>query len=602
MNSSDIQITSFRQILILPLTLVGAENSVSHTVHDFAKSLQNQSGWIEERDHLAHLGAANDNSAYAEFVYFHAYIQDFLYDRAGLAASTDSEPAIRLFRRTNAGQFDVSVNIDGQALGEGEAIRLDVMLPIARMNLYLFELGVVILVIEVALERDPKVKIGGTERPMSLAHAQALQNVLRRIYPPYFKKEHIDQDTAENIPEYPASLRWSGQAQATRLKPSEWIAQVAFHRRNPIDPVWRCILAPLPIEESSQDTGRRWRQIIDERIPSMVYLGIRGPSGVERKDFARLCFLDDPGRDYPYSESFLEGFEQKHCYDRHWFGTYGTRYLFSGYSMVMFGTGEPGDKNDSFHHVLSEHFRRHYFQMGLLIQLQFSALLSLSQRVSEAVKDKRTRGREEFRRQMLEIEDEVLAFEQRYWFTQVSNQLQAREIYDRWLEITGVSKIYSEVRDQVRAANAYLDAREQAAQTSATTRLSVIATFGVIGGAAFAFLGMNVLASPDFLAAFGVSKDLSAAQSVTSGGSGRWQMATAHLAVFFGVLLASCALGRLLLSRYSESSTPKRPAGRERRSVSERLNGDLIRLAAASFFLMIGFILIAFVLGLPAKP
>jgi len=30
-------------------------------------------------DHLAYLGGANDKAAaYAEFVYFHAYIQDFL--------------------------------------------------------------------------------------------------------------------------------------------------------------------------------------------------------------------------------------------------------------------------------------------------------------------------------------------------------------------------------------------------------------------------------------------------------------------------------------------------------------------------------------------
>ncbi len=553
MHSSDIEITSFRQILLLPLTLAGSDDRISDTVHDFAKTMQDQHGWTEEMDHLAHLGPANDKSAFAEFVYFHGYIQDFLYDRRDLDAANDGEhDALRLFRRADPGQLKVSVNIAGDALGESGPVRIDVALPIARMHLYLFELGVATLVVEVALERDPKVRISGREHPMSLAHAQALQNALRRIYPPYFKQQHIDMDAAENIPEYPASLSWSGGANVARLKPSEWIAQVADHRRNPMDAVWRSVLDPLPIEKSSSDTGPRWRQIIDERIPSMIYIGARDGSCIDRDDFVRLCFLDDPGRGDPYARSFLRGFERKHCYDRHWYGRYGTRYMFSGYSMVMFGTGDPADQHDIFHHVLAEHFRRHYFQMGLLIQLQFAALLSLSQRVSEAVKDKRARGRAEFRRRMLAIEDEVLAFEQRYWFTQVSNQLQAREVYDLWLGNTGVVNIYDEVRAQVRAANAYLDAREQEKQTSASTRLSIVATFGAIVGVSLAFLGMNVLASPDFLAAFGVPKDVSSVPNATASGiSGLRRLAGAHAAVFFGVVTLSCTLGRFLLARYS---------------------------------------------------
>ena len=189
-----------------------------------------------------------------------------------------------------------------------------------------------------------------------------------------------------------------------------------------------------------------WRQIIDERIPSMMMLGVREASGMTRGDFVRLCFQDEPGRDeYPYAESFLEGFEKKHCYDRFWHGETGTRYMFSGYSMIMFGNGDPANPKDFFHATLGEHFRRHYFQMGLLIQLQFAALLSLSHRVSEAVKNKKNGDKTVFRDEMLDIEREFLAFEQRYWFSQVSNQLQAREIYDLWLERTNVAKVYLEV-------------------------------------------------------------------------------------------------------------------------------------------------------------
>jgi hypothetical protein len=584
MNSSDIAITTFRQILLLPLTLVSARTGLAEAVHEIAGSLDGQQGWIEEMDHLAYLGSANDKAAYAEFVYFHAYIQDFLYDRRD-DGKDDGERPLRLFRRPDPGQLEVRFNVDGKALGEAGTVTVDVDLPIARMNLYFFELGIVILVIEVALEKDPRVKVGDATQPMSLAHAQALQNALRRIYPPYFLDKTIN---ANEVPEYPAGLRWSRGQKVEQLKPNDWIAHVEKHRRNPIDPVWKSILAPLHIEEESTDGAPRWRQIIDERIPSMVFLGVRDATGIARSDFVRLCFLDGPGRCYPYAESFLQNFEQKHCYDRFWDGTAGTRHLFSGYSMVTIGSGDPNEPTDFCHTILPRHFQRHYFQMGLLIQLQFAALLSLSHRISEAVRSKKRDGGAAFRRTMLEIEEAVLAFEQRYWFTQVSNQMQAREIYDFWLDKTGVTKVYSEVRDQVHAANAYLDAREQANQTSAATRLSVIATFGVIVGAALAFLGMNVLVTPEFLSVFGVPKDLSAVHGPGAPGFAEMRrLIAAHAAVFFGVLTLSATLGRLLLARYSDMSAATANPQQGKGGITARLNTDLGIGACVSLFLTI---------------
>jgi len=162
---------------------------------------------------------------------------------------------------------------------------------------------------------------------------------------------------------------------------------------------------------------------------------------------------------------------------------------------------ETREPKDFFHATLGEHFRRtisRWLAHPIAIR---RAAVAVASRLGGG-QNKKNGDKTVFRDEMLDIEREFLAFEQRYWFSQVSNQLQAREIYDLWLERTNVAKVYLEVREQVRAANTYLDAREQAAQTSATTRLSVIATFGVISGAALAFLGMNVLMSADFLAGF----------------------------------------------------------------------------------------------------
>lgn len=518
MNSSAISLTVFRQILILPATLTdGPAEKISDAIQDIADRLEAGSKWKEIHDHLAYLGEAKDQSAYAEFVYFHAYIQDFLYDKPPTDEKATKRP-LRLFQRDDPGTLVVEVSIKKKVLGLGDdddetSAVVEASLNIERLCLYLFELGVAILVVEVATDFDPMVKEDGASKRLSLAHAQTLQNALRRLYPPYFHPNTDDTFWPNNIPEYPVRREWlNNPVEAT--KPSQWIEHVAKTRRNPIDPVWSAMLAPLAVEGEPETGFGTWRQIIDERIPSMVFLGVRDGAAIDEGDFARLCFLDEPGAGYPYAKDFLRGYKKKHFNDRHWYGTSGTRYMFSGYSMVMLGTGDPSKKDDYFHYTLAGHFRRHYFQMGLLIQLQFAALLALSHRVSKAVETKKSGGDAEFRKEMLALEGLFLEFEQRYWFSQISNQLQAREMYDLWLERTNVATVYHEVGAQVHAANAWLDVRAQEAQTIAMANLTAVATIGVVLGLALSFLSLNILVNKDLLG-------LTAAVAFFSGG-GCW--------------------------------------------------------------------------------
>jgi len=59
--------------------------------------------------------------------------------------------------------------------------------------------------------------------------------------------------------------------------------------------VWKRILSPIVIDPETLGDKPNWRQIIDERIPSMMMLGVREASGMTRGDFVRLCFQDEPG-------------------------------------------------------------------------------------------------------------------------------------------------------------------------------------------------------------------------------------------------------------------------------------------------------------------
>ena len=112
-----------------------------------------------------------------------------------------------------------------------------------------------------------------------------------------------------------------------------------------------------------------WRQIIDGRVPSMVFAGSPQADKIGDGDFVRLCFVDGPGTDaFPHAEACLANFKKDNCYDRFWYGKFPSRILLSSYCMAMIGVEDASDEKDFFREALQAHFRRHYFQLALLNQ------------------------------------------------------------------------------------------------------------------------------------------------------------------------------------------------------------------------------------------
>lgn len=543
MKSSDIHPASFRQILFLPLILKPSKKyTPAEGVRIVLETLTRAPdmaarggayahlsvpAWEKITDRLGHLGSPeNDPAAYAEFVYFHPYIQRFLYGDPGEKQDGATSP-LHIFTREGLPRSDatssavkpeeevieVEIETDGKIFGHPGCYRFNTLLNIDRFSLYLTLTGVAVLVLEVSLQnKNPETGLVVTsccvEEKFTLAHAQTLQNALRRIYPPYF----VDA----KVKEYPLKRTWKHRDKDyIRVADSDdvsqpWISQVVMKKVNPFAPFWRRLLEPLNVEgyaTATEEEAPVWRQIIDERLPSMAFIGVKNAFPIERGDFVRLCFLDDPGAGLPYSDAFLANFERDHCYDRHWRGMFGTRFLFSGYSCVVVGSGDPADPYDFFHGVIQQHFRRHYFQIGLLIQLQFAILLSFSDRLSVIAhnfqnkpddRKKQPAPVETMREETRKLEEEFLDFQQRHWFSQISNQLQPREMYAMWRNLLQIDDIYREVQEQLRSVNVVLEANALDKRTENTERLNIIAALGVIFGLTAGFLGMNIIFTESF--------------------------------------------------------------------------------------------------------
>ena len=98
-------------------------------------------------------------------------------------------------------------------------------------------------------------------------------------------------------------------------------------------------------------------------------------------------------------------------------------------------------------------------------------------------------------RQLLEI---FLRFTHRYWFHEVSDQPQAKEIYRMTSSYLGTDPLYVEVRHEIEDMAQYLETDTLRRQANTVVRLTVVTVFGMIGTVVTGIFGMNSSVSPGY--------------------------------------------------------------------------------------------------------
>lgn len=171
-----------------------------------------------------------------------------------------------------------------------------------------------------------------------------------------------------------------------------------------------------------------------------------------------------------------------------------------GATMASISEASPKKAN-----LIVHHFRRHYFQMVLLANMEFASLLSTSGRISEAVKqltddevtDKaKPMARRKFRAEVEAIQESFLRFVHRYRFTGVSNQVQPSELFDKLRASMKIDTLYDDVKNELQAAVVFTASVEQGQIARSSMGLTVIATICAAIGIAFTFLGLALVVDP----------------------------------------------------------------------------------------------------------
>jgi hypothetical protein len=220
----------------------------------------------------------------------------------------------------------------------------------------------------------------------------------------------------------------------------------------------------------------------------------------------RLALVLPPGdpASPPYAEAFLQDFDKRYCYDRFhdrkrtndWIDT---RIMCCGHAFVMVVDARQEAAIDAERGLLAQ-FRHSFFLLGLIAHLHRAALLALSERLARTIDRLNTalpQSVEDFHsdiRRSLEI---FLRFSHRYWFYEVSNQAVARDLFRLWSDHLATTRLYNDVREELRDMSEYLDSDLLRRSSATILRLTVVAILSLIGTATTGFLGMNLLDAAD---------------------------------------------------------------------------------------------------------
>ena len=383
----------------------------------------------------------NKDLRYSEFVYFHPFVQRVLYPCAA-----EPNPALAILGRNDITGVEVTLG------GKQQPLTMDVK----RVHLYLFRSETALLVTEVA-----------SRGPLPLPTVLEFADQFRRAYSPY----HSDGSGGH----CPERVKWISTDSSLTLNESNYLPEhmhrTAFDpakRRTPIAAHWLSLLTPLKPVWEAGPADIAMEQLEDDRIPTMLYAGIADPFSLGRGDFMRICFCDGEWapNDLPYAQAFLKDFEKKYCYDRFWnppdpngpgsefyrrqLERRFSRYLCNGNNFAVV------TKPDGYGDIILKHFRHHYFQIGLLAHFHRASLLKYSRRLTDEVPSAVVSGDGHWDA-LIQVRRQFADFLNEYWFREISNQDQAKELFQWWSERLGNKELLDQLSAEAMAVDRILN-------------------------------------------------------------------------------------------------------------------------------------------------
>jgi len=479
--SEDKRVKHLRQILLWPVYLLSLDENAPVQEHSELLDIPDPDNpWREVDDEFGDPSEFQTRH-YNEFVSFLPPVQRFLYGQGlGRAVSKSyGESPIRVMRRTDVVEARVT-------LAKGDD---PIVLKVVHVDLYFFfDIDIAILALEVAAD------------DIGFETAQNLMFRFGRAYPAYW------EENGGRGGHCPWKVEWIGRdgrvlASSDYENRDKFLSFVGRHRAPTTAEHWEFLMSPMVLHHADKKGVLRYRQLEYYRMPYMAYLALDRAETLSRSEAIRLALGNEASETstLPYAESYLADFEHRFCYDRNFMSAgqpaASVRFLASGHTLVV-----TGDADDAFFvsadsGILSR-FRHQHFLMFMIAHFQKAALHMFSDRLVAAVSRldvTNAKANRTFRKDIRAAHENFLRFAHRYWFHNISNHAQVRELFEMTRRHLQLDNLYGEVREELQDMGNFLEVEGMRKQNETVVRLTVVTTFGLVGTVTTGFLGMNLI-------------------------------------------------------------------------------------------------------------
>lgn len=442
--ATEIPVKAFHHTVLWPLLMRGDVSSKEDSIDNFVAALE-AAGWEEPGRGST---SVESDYTYEEIVYFHPFVRDFLF---GDGRETEKKRTKRRFKR-QASRTIRGAKIRITFPRRDNKPEIDVTLRVERMEVLLIRPRVAMLLVEfsnreLTSQSGQEPTIHEKRSELTLEQALYLQSHIRQIYPPFFDKQTGDHGDCVS------EFKWIDLAASgdyATAKPRDKFDQfVKQGAEPPIYSHWQVLfgkqLQPLTKASDRGSQGLYLQQLLDNRMPGLSFISVENPSEIHPNDLDRLPAFDPPGLDY--NPAFNDVHREKFQYTR--FSHQGTTYFCNGTSFTTLCNSDQDNHGKCFSDWLLTHYRRHYTHLGVIAQYQHAALLYFADELADTAKELAGRPDEKldkvWRGRIREIQHRFLKFRGRSFFTEVSNQIQGKDLFQMWFGHLGTQALFERV-------------------------------------------------------------------------------------------------------------------------------------------------------------
>nr|CBX29209.1 hypothetical protein N47_J01900 [uncultured Desulfobacterium sp.] len=390
---------------------------------------------------------------YAEYIYFHDYVRAFLFpQKTGESVKIEDQNIVCFFKhRLSYGSICLE-KLNGDKMSS----------LLAGIYLYHFPNNIWVLVFETSNTNDdnpdqnkdinaPLISTGG--------ELLLFNNMFRRVYPAYFEKDNpFEQMKGNDFPKSVSIISDSFEFSETYSLDDVFLDTMTpvtnDNLKNRLYPVYKSPVTELLNSFWGEDNGTQiFYPILDDRMLVHSYVAFKDDTTemVNRDQddiyFSHFMYVDNPGNNYSYDKQFICDLMQKHEYTR--WKHYRTRMGFTRYSSAFMYFGNKG--------FCYRPFVSMYFQMFLLTTYYRASLIRFSNEIAEIAKDFPEKLKrnipDELPYRLRDLHTRFMKFMNVHWFTEITNQDQGIEIYQKMKDAFELEPMYEQVKDEIGRAD-----------------------------------------------------------------------------------------------------------------------------------------------------